>query len=115
MARCGGQILADVSPSGGRHVFVLFAAPLPWLELRDIARALALRFPAIDTAPMTNLGGQISPPGGRHKSGGWRVLSMPLEDAAEVVEHPNGPEVWAALLGVPVVLGKLWSDIPALR
>ena len=98
MARCGGQVLADVSPSGGRHVFVLFAAALPWLELRDVARALALRFPSIDTAPMSSLGGQISPPGSRHKSGGWRVLSMSPEDARGAVEHPNGPEVWAALL-----------------
>ena len=49
VARCGGQVLADVSPSGGRHVFVVFAAALPWLE------------------------------------------------------------------GVPVVLGKFWSDIPDLR
>ena len=98
VARCGGQVLADVSPSGGRHVYVLFAAPLPWLELRDVARALALRFPSIDTAPMSSLGGQISPPGSRHKSGGWRLLSTPLEDAAAAAAHPCGPEVWAALL-----------------
>ena len=98
MARCGGQVLADVSPSGGRHVLVLFAAALPWLELRDVTRALALRFPSIDTAPMSSLGGQISPPGSRHKSGGWRVLSMPLEAARAAVEHPNGPKAWAALL-----------------
>jgi hypothetical protein len=98
VARCGGQVLADVAPSGGRHVYVLFAAPLPWLELRDVARALALRFPSVDTVPMSSLGGQISPPGSRHKSGGWRVLSMPPEDARAVVERPNGPEVWAALL-----------------
>ena len=97
-ARCGGQVLADVSPSGGRHVFILFAAALPWLELRDVARALALRFPSIDPAPMSSLGGQISPPGARHKSGGWRVLSTPLEDARAAVESSNGPEVWAALL-----------------
>jgi hypothetical protein len=97
-ARCGGRVLADVSPGGGRHVFILFAAALPWLELRDVARALALRFPLIDTAPMSSLGGQISPPGARHKSGGWRVLSTPLEDARAAVESPNGPEVWAALL-----------------
>ena len=47
---------------------------------------------------MSSLGGQISPPGSRHKSGGWRVLTMPLEDARAAVEHPNGPEVWAGLL-----------------
>ena len=98
VARCGGQVLADVAPSGGRHVYVLFDAPLPWLELRDVARALALRYPAIDTAPIASLGGQISPPGSRHKSGGWRVLSTPLEDAKAAIERPGGPEVWAALL-----------------
>ena len=98
LERLGARYIADVSPSGGRHIYVLFAAPLPWLELRDVARALALRFPAIDTAPMSSLGGQIAPPGARHKSGGWRVLSMPPEDASAAIEHPNGPEVWAALL-----------------
>ena len=99
MARCGGRVLADVSPAGGRHVLVVFAAALPWLELRDVARALALRFPAIDTSPMSSLGGQISPPGSRHKSGGWRLLSVSAEDAAAVAANPNGPQVWAALLG----------------
>ena len=98
LARLGGRYAADVSPSGGRHVYVLFAAPLPWLELRDVARALSLRYPAIDPAPMASLGGQIAPPGSRHKSGGWRVLSMPLEDARAAAGHPNGPELWAALL-----------------
>ena len=63
-----GQLL---SPSGGRHVYVLFAGALPWLELRDVVRALALRFPAIDTAPMSYLGGQISPPGSRSPPPAW--------------------------------------------
>lgn len=94
----GGRVLADVSPSGGRHVLVLFAAALPWRELRDLARAVALRFPAVDVAPMSSLGGQISPPGSRHKSGGWRLLSVPLEAARAAVGRPNGPEVWNALL-----------------
>src|SRR5689334_22618982 len=59
---------------------------------------MRLRYPAIDPAPMCSLGGQISPPGSRHKSGGWRVLSAPMEHAASAVAHPNGPEVWADLL-----------------
>jgi len=98
VACCGGQVLADVSPSGGRHVYVLFAAPLPWLELRDLARAISLRYSAVDPAPMSGLGGQISPPGARHKSGGWRLLSGPLEDAAAAAAQPNSPAVWAGLL-----------------
>ena len=78
VARCGGQVLADAAPSGGRHVFVVFAAALPWRELRDLCRAMALRFPAVDPAPMASLGGQVSPPGSRHKRGGWRMLTTPL-------------------------------------
>ena len=97
LERLGGRHVADVSPSGGRHVYVLFAAALPWHELRDVARALALRFPSIDTAPMCGLGGQIAPPGSRHKSGGWRLLSSP-EAASAAAGHPCGPGVWAALL-----------------
>jgi hypothetical protein len=98
VARLGGRCVSDIAPSGGRHLLVLFGHPVPWRELRDLARAIALRYRAIDTAPMSSLGGQISPPGSRHKSGGWRVLTMPLRDAAAVAEHPNGPEVWAGLL-----------------
>jgi hypothetical protein len=98
VARCGGQVLADAAPGGGRHVFVLFAAALPWRELRDLARAIALRFPAVDPARMCSLGGQISPPGSTHKSGGWRLLTIPPGDARAAVGRPNGPEVWAALL-----------------
>jgi hypothetical protein len=98
LERLGARYVADVGPTGGRHVFVVFAAALPWLELRDLVRAIALRFAAVDPAPHASLGGQISPPGSRHKSGGWRVLSMPLEDARAAVECPNGPEVWDGLL-----------------
>jgi DNA-binding transcriptional ArsR family regulator len=94
----GARYVADVSPGAGRHVLVPFTAALPWRELRDLCRAFALRFAAVDPAPMAGLGGQISPPGARHKSGGWRVLSMPLSEAVAAVEHPNGPEVWTALL-----------------
>ena len=98
LEQIGASYVADVSPSGGRHVLVPFAAALPWRELRDVARALSERFPAADPAPMSSLGGQISPPGARHKSGGWRVLSMPLSEARSAVEHPNGPEAWNKLL-----------------
>ena len=72
LERLGARYVADVAPSGGRHVYVLFAAALPWRELRDVCRALALRFLAIDTAPMAGLGGQISlrVPGTRAADGG---------------------------------------------
>ena len=94
----GGWCVTDVAPGGGRHVYVLFAAPLPWRELRDLARAMALRFPSVDVAPMSSLGGQISPPGSRHKSGGWRALADPLQDARAAAGQPGGPQLWNALL-----------------
>ena len=94
----GGRCVTDVAPGGGRHVYVLFGAPLPWRELRDLTRAMALRFPSVDVAPMSSLGGQISPPGSRHKSGGWRALADLLQDARAAVGQPGGPEVWNALL-----------------
>jgi DNA primase len=53
LERLGARYVADVATStGGRHVYVLFSSPLPWRELRDLARAIALRFPAVDPAPM---------------------------------------------------------------
>jgi hypothetical protein len=98
LACLGGRCVTDVAPSGGRHVLILFVAALPWRELRDLARAMALRFPVVDVAPMSSLGGQISPPGSRHKSGGWRTLTSSLQDARAAAGQPNGPEVWNALL-----------------
>jgi hypothetical protein len=99
IAQLGGRCITDVSPPGGRHVLVRFAEPLPWQELRDVAGALALRFGTLDWAtPMAGPGGQICPPGARHKSGGWRVLTMPLDAAVAAVERPCGPQVWAGLL-----------------
>ena len=80
---------------------LLFAAPLPWLELRDVARALSLRYPAIDPAPMASLGrrrggrrrarrrrhtgrrgvraaGRARPPGARPRLGRTPVLCQHL-------------------------------------
>lgn len=94
--KAGGRCITDVSP-GGRHVYILFGAPQPWTDLRDMTRALARRYPAVDPAPACSPDGQISPPGSRHKSGGWRILEGPLQDARTAVETPCGPDVWEAL------------------
>ncbi len=94
----GGRCVTDVSPSGGCHVYVLFAAALPWRELRDAARALAVRYVSLDPAPMAGPGGQISPPGARHRSGGWRAVEGGLAGAVAAVAAPCGPRVWAGLL-----------------
>jgi hypothetical protein len=98
LGQLGARYIADISPSGGRHIYVPFAVALPWTDLRDLAGAIALRFPAAGVAAMSSLRGQISPPGSVHKHGGWRVLAMPAAQARASVEQPNGPQVWAGLL-----------------
>jgi DNA-binding transcriptional ArsR family regulator len=120
LERLGARYIGDVATStAGRHILIPFAAALPWLELRDLCRAIAARFPVADPAPMCSLGGQISPPGARAKRGGWRVLTIPLSEARAAVERPNGPAVWAALLAefaaelqAGEVISKVSADLP---
>ena len=76
---CGARYVADVSPSGGRHVSSCSPRRCPGGSCATSPARCRCGSPSIDPAPMSSLGGQISPPGARHKSGGWRVLSMPLE------------------------------------
>ncbi|MFC0862327.1 hypothetical protein ACFHYQ_08460 [Sphaerimonospora cavernae] len=101
--RLGGRCIHDRSPSGGRHVYVLFAAALPYEELRRVAQALARRYATLDASPMSNVFGQIRPPGAGHKlqAGrltGWMRLDMPLDAALDAVRRPCGPKVWDGLL-----------------
>ena len=98
VARRGGQVLADGPPSGGRHVFVLFAAALPWRELRDLCPGDRPPVPRGRPGADGHSRRPDRPPGSRHKRGGWRMLTTPLSEARAAVEHPNGPVVWAALL-----------------
>jgi hypothetical protein len=63
-----------------------------------VARALACRYASADPAPMAGPGGQISPPGARHRSGGWRAVEGGLAAAVAAVAAPCGPRVWAGLL-----------------
>jgi len=96
---CGGRVFADVSPAGGRHVYVPWAAPVPLSELRPVMQALHELFPSLDIAPMVNAAaGCIRPPGAVHRRGGYQQLTTPLQEAIGVASRPNGGEVWSALV-----------------
>jgi hypothetical protein len=96
---CGGRSFADQSPTGGRHVYVLWSAPVLVSELRPVMRALRVLFPSLDITPMANpTDGCIRPPGAAHPAGGHQVLTTPLDEALAAVAAPCGPQVWAALL-----------------
>lgn len=96
---CGGRVVADQSPTGGRHVYVFWARPLPLTELRPVLHALRSRYPSLDTAPMLGAtDGCIRPPGARHRRGGHQMLTTALPEALAAVAGPCGPAVWSALL-----------------
>lgn len=96
---CGGRSFSDVSPTGGRHVYVIWSAPLSITELRPVMRALRELFPSLDITPMANPSeGCIRPPGAAHRAGGHQMLTTPLDRALAAVAAPCGRDVWAALL-----------------
>ncbi|WP_019635084.1 hypothetical protein, partial [Actinomadura atramentaria] len=106
---CGGRVVHDVSPSGGRHVYVRFARAVPWEELRDVVLAAADRYSTLDPAPMRSPSGQIRIAGSPYKRApveqpdgtfarrgrllGYMALSMPLSEALAVLGRPCGPSV----------------------
>jgi hypothetical protein len=95
---CGGRGFADISPNAGRHGYVLWAAAVPYAEMRRVALALALRYPSLDPSPLLGLrDGIIRPPGSRHKAGGFQELTTSAADARRAIRHPNGPRVWERL------------------
>lgn len=110
---CGGRVVHDVSPSGGRHVYVKFARPIPFEELRAVAVALADRYTTLDPSPMLSPSGQIRIAGSPYKREpeeqadgtfrrtgrliGFMALTMPLTDAVHVLRRPCGPTVWERL------------------
>ncbi|RCG18228.1 hypothetical protein DQ384_39235 [Sphaerisporangium album] len=103
IARCGGRAILDGSPSGGRHVYVLWQRPLPHAELNHLALALARRYSTCDPGPMSSPFGQIRPPGAPHKTHrgrltGWMHLLIPLDQALQAVNHPCGAQTWNRLM-----------------
>lgn len=111
--QCGGRVVHDVSPSGGRHVYVKLARAVAFEDLRATAKALADRFTTLDPAPMLSTSGQIriagspykrepveQPDGTFRRTGrliGFMALTMPLSEAVTVLRRPCGPRVWERL------------------
>ena len=109
--RAGGRCVHDVSPSGGRHVYLKFDQAVPFDRLARLARALVRRFPrTFDAAPMAGPAGQIRIPGSPHKRtvatpgprgadrligplSGFMTLTMPLRRARSVLRRPCGVRV----------------------
>ena len=86
---------SDHSPSGGRHVYVPLAQPVPFTEARQVAELLGRRLSSADPSPLRSIAsGCLRPPGARHRTGGHQVLEGTLEDAERALDHPNEPAAW---------------------
>lgn len=95
---CGARVVEDVSPNGGRHIYIPLAQRLGLLDAREIVEALARRFPTIDAAPHRSArSGCIRTPGSRHKSGGHQQLVTTLAGALDILRRPNPSDVVEAM------------------
>lgn len=95
---CGIRYVADVSPSGGRHLYIPLAERMSGPEVRELVEAMALVAPSLDPSPHQNVtDGCIRVPGSAHKSGGHQILTTSLVAAYDILRRRNSTTAVAAL------------------
>jgi hypothetical protein len=93
LGSCGLRWVEDVSPSGGRHLYVPLAVRMDGAAAREVMEALARLAPSLDASPHRNPStGCIRVPGTLHKRGGRQELITPFPEAYEVLRCRNSPE-----------------------
>lgn len=99
----GALWFADVSPSGGRHIYIPLNDDVPHMVLADVARRLATRYPSADPNPHYSADtGCIRPPGSVWKRGGHQRLITDLKEAIAAATLRNPKSILEALLiGIP--------------
>ena len=116
LGEAGCSWLADESPSGGRHVYVLLDHDRSVTELAPVLRELRASgaLPTLDPSPMCNLTeGCIRPPGSTHRLGGHQRLLTPLNLACRAVASPTTASAWRALLALLPATGRAQFDLRA--
>lgn len=95
---CSIRYVGDVSPSGGRHLYIPLAERMSGTEARELVEAMALMAPSLDPGPHQNVtDGCIRVPGSAHKSGGHQLLTTPLAAAYDILRRRNPANAVAAL------------------
>ncbi|MEV7638059.1 hypothetical protein AB0N71_18015 [Pseudarthrobacter enclensis] len=88
----------DLSPSGGRHLYIPLQRRVTAGEARELVEALGLLAASLDPSPHQNItDGCIRVPGSRHKTGGHQTLVTPLAKAYATLRVRNSPRAVAAL------------------
>lgn len=112
----GCSWLADESPSGGRHVYVLLDHDRTLTELAPVLRELRASgaLPTLDPSPMCNLtDGCIRPPGSTHRLGGHQRLLTSLDGACRAVASPTPASAWRVFLSLLPATGRVEVDLRA--
>jgi hypothetical protein len=95
---CSVRYVADVSPSGGRHLYIPLAERMSGTEARELVEAMTLMAPSLDPGPHQNVtDGCIRVPGSAHKSGGHQILTTPLATAYDILRRRNPASAVTAL------------------
>ncbi|MDR6623624.1 hypothetical protein [Sinomonas atrocyanea] len=90
LASCGLRYVEDLSPAGGRHLYVPLAEPMDGAEARELVAALGRTAPSLDASPHQNPStGCIRVPGALHKRGGHQQLVTPLAAAYDTLRRRN--------------------------
>lgn len=98
LVECGARVIEDVSPNGGRHIYIPLADRLEQAAARELVEAIALRFRTVDASPHRSArSGCIRTPGSRHASGGHQELVTPLAAAVDVLHRRNTDDVVEAI------------------
>ena len=112
VASCGGRVIVDESPTGGRHLYVPVAQRVSFHDARDLAVDLATQTPSMDPKPNLNLtDGLIRPPGSAHPSGGHQILIGSLAAAVTLATYGNPPALWERLRAA--IPRRPTADLPA--
>lgn len=87
------RTISDISPNGGRHLYVPLKKPIVLKAAKIITHALAGLYPTLDTSPMNGAtDGLIRVPGSAHPSGGVQTPLTPLGKALFAVHVRNDVE-----------------------
>lgn len=96
--QCGGRVIVDESPTGGRHVYLPLTEPVAFETAYRLAVDLAALLPSMDVKPNQNpTAGLIRPPGSVHPRGGHQLLIGPLSAAVHAAMGGNSRAVWDQL------------------
>lgn len=97
------HLVAESGPTGGRHIWIRLADPIPAAEIKQLSQLAKQLLPSLDVRPLQNpRTGCVRPPGSPHRYGG---ASRPLGALAPLTDRSADAESIDALRDFLVDIG----------